>query len=147
MSVTGQVGVYMHLANDHLCFLANLTVEGFLFLHIILFLYVLAACSSHVLVALFLLPTSDLPKFVSILLSFELQYCFFFFPDRRSFLHLAPFPFLSSSCFLISVLGGVGSVAGFSVAVLSPVPCPSFEQLVECAQKKSSPGHIVVLFV
>lgn len=97
----------MHLANDHLCFLANLTVEGFLFLHIILFLYVLAACSSHVLVALFLLPTSDLPKFVSILLSFELQYCFFSFLTEEAFctlLHFLSSPALASSYLCWEVL-------------------------------------------
>lgn len=98
----------------------QLQFSGLPILGIILFLYLLAACPSCFLVTPFLLPMSDLPEFVLILFSVELQ--FFFFAGRRSLLHIAPFPLPSSLCFLMPVLGDVCSVAGFSLVVLSLVP-------------------------
>lgn len=98
-----------------------LQLYGLPILGIILFLYLLATFSSRFLVTPFLLPISDLPKLVLILFSLALQF-FFSFPDRRSLLHLAPFLLLFSLHFLMSVLGDVCSVAGFSLVVLSVVP-------------------------
>lgn len=87
-------------------------------LGLILFLYLLASCSAHFLVTPFLLPMSDLPKLVPILFSIKLHF-FFFSPDRRSLLHIAPLPLPSSLCFLVFVLGDVCSAAGFSLSSFS----------------------------